>query len=65
MSNQRRIGKLIRSKTRIKNDSSDTLIYLIYLDYLNRLVDSSSTNNSIDPQKLKQQHERLLKAFRG
>lgn len=65
--NQRRISKIIKGKSRvkIKNDSCDTLIYLIYLDYLNRLINESTHNNVVDLQALKQQHEILLKTFRG
>ncbi|EGV62366.1 hypothetical protein PSN45_001100 [Yamadazyma tenuis] len=65
--NQRKFKKAIqnKSKLRIKNDSSDLLMYLIYIDYLNRLIKQSQVNGTISVVKLKQENKTLSKQYRG
>ncbi|CAH6718235.1 hypothetical protein CLIB1444_01S02168 [[Candida] jaroonii] len=65
--NQTKFKKDIQKKTKltIKNDSSNLLIYLIYVNYLNNLIENSTSNNEITMTNLIKENETLLKKFRG
>lgn len=64
-SGQSKFKKIIQKKTKLKlkNDSSDTLIYLIYLDYINRLVKESLVDGQLDTTKLK--NNNLVRKYKG
>lgn len=65
--------KVIQLKTKlpIKNDNSDLLIYLIYINYLNKLIisgnneDDDDNLDELNEIKLKKKHQLLMKKFGG
>lgn len=59
--NSQRFRKVLNSKTSLafKNDQSDMLVYLIYVNYLNKMIESKN----ITQTSLKQKHINLLKRY--
>lgn len=67
--------KVLKSKTdngcSLKNDSCDLLVYLIYLNYINRLTldieDSQRTNGNTDLNKeqFDEINDKLMRQYKG
>lgn len=58
--------RILKTKTElgIANDNTDMLIYLIYMDYLGKLM-STASEDGISERKIEENHEQLLKYYRG
>lgn len=58
--------KVLKKKTsfKLKNDGSDLLIYLIYVDYLQKLSNGGVENGQISLPRLTEQHNHLLRTYK-
>lgn len=67
MINKPKFRKAIQSKTKlgIKKDLSDLLIYLIYINYVSKLIEGSGENGELSVRKLMETNNALMKQFRG
>lgn len=48
----------------IANDNTDTLVYLLYMDYLSRLLNEAGQDGMTE-RALEERHEELIKQYRG
>lgn len=71
--NRTRFKKVLRSKTnyRLKNDESDLLVYVVYLDYLSKLIKRSQEkqeeigSSELSTIHMDQVNNILMKEYRG
>ncbi|OBA21666.1 hypothetical protein METBIDRAFT_42163 [Metschnikowia bicuspidata var. bicuspidata NRRL YB-4993] len=63
---QRKFKSELAKKTSLKiaKDNSDMLIYLVYMDYLSKLVHSSG-GKELTERGIEKAHEKLMKKYRG
>lgn len=63
---QGRFKRLLQSKSgkSIANDNTDTVVYLIYMEYLSRLIREASRDGA-DEGAIQEAHEELMRRFRG
>lgn len=63
---QSRFKRVLKSKTSmpIANDNTDTLVYLLYMDYLSRLLNEAGQDGMTE-RALEERHEELIKQYRG
>lgn len=60
---QSRFKRVLKSKTDlpIANDNTDTLVYLVYMDYLSKLMSGEEMSERL----LEAKHEELMRYYRG
>lgn len=60
---QSRFKRVLKSKTDmpIANDNTDTLVYLVYMDYLSKLMSEEGMSERL----LEAKHEELMRYYRG
>ncbi|KAF5210364.1 putative 54S ribosomal protein [Clavispora lusitaniae] len=58
--------RILKGKTKLSltNDNTDMIVYLIYMDYLNKLMTEASSTG-LTERGIEQAHEGLMKKFRG
>lgn len=63
---QSRFKRVLKSKTDmpIANDNTDTMVYLIYMDYLSKLLEEARQEGMTE-RVLEEKHEELMKYYRG
>lgn len=63
---QSRFKRVLKSKTDmpIANDNTDTLVYLVYMDYLSKLLNEAG-QEGMSERLLEEKHEELMRYYRG